>query len=106
MLSAWTTFGRVLVYSVRALTFMTDAMFEPHWQTNTPILGPSVLEAGFFVVFLIFLAPATFFRAGIAVGFPVDFLGMRFYLHVHSSFHRVSCFLGTFRFEFFGHVCR
>jgi hypothetical protein len=41
------------------------------------------LEAGFFVVFLIFLAPATFFR----LGFPVGFLGMRFYLHVHSSFH-------------------
>ena len=99
MFSAWTTLGRVCAYSVNLLTSITEAMLEPHWQTNTPIRGASTFAFGgafFPVVFLVFFVVAALFVA--------VFLGMLLLLESHSSHDRFSCFGGAFGFEFFGHV--
>ena len=100
MFSACTTFGRVLAYSVSVSTFMTEAMFEPHWQTKTPILGPSGSGVSFSMVFRFVLETAAL-RAGVLA----VFLGVLFHLQVHSSFDGVSGSLGAFGFQFFGHFC-
>ena len=99
MFSAWTTLGRVCAYSVNLLTSIIEAMFDPHWQMNTPIRVASTLAfsgAFFPAIFLVFLAVAALLGA--------TFLGMLFLLQSHSSHDRFSCFGGTFGFEFFGHV--
>ena len=102
MFSACTTLAKVLAYFVSDSTFMTEDMSEPHWQTKTPILGPSGLGFSFSAVFRLLLEAAAFVRAGaLAV-----FLGVLFHLQVHSSLDRISCSLGAFGFQFFGHFCR
>ena len=101
MFSACTTLARVLAYFVSVSTFMTEAMFEPHWQMKTPILGPSDVGFSFFVVFGFVLEAVAFVRAGVLA----VFLGVLFHLQVHSSFDGVSGSLGAFGFQFFGHFC-
>jgi len=101
MFSACTTLVNVLAYFVSVSTFMTAAMFEPHWQTKTPILGPSGACFSFAAVFRLFLETAAFVRAGVLA----VFLGVLFHLQVHSSLYGVSCSLRAFGFQFFGHFC-
>jgi hypothetical protein len=100
MFSAWTTLANVLAYFVSVSTFMTEAIFEPHWQTKTPILGPSGASFFFSTVFRLILGTAAFLREGALV-----FLGVLFHLQIHPSLDRVSCSLGAFRLQFFGHFC-
>ena len=101
MFSACTTFARVLAYFVSVSTFMTEAMFEPHWQMKTPILGLSGGGFSFSMVFRFVLETGAFVRAGVLA----VFLGVLFHLQVHSSFDGVSGSLGAFGFQFFGHFC-
>ena len=101
MFSACTTLARVLAYFVSVSTFMTEAMFEPHWQMKTPILGPSGGGVSFFVVFGFVLETVAF----VCLRVVVAFLGVLFHLEVHSSFDGVSGSLGAFGFQFFGHFC-
>ena len=100
MFSACTTLARVLAYFVSVSTFMTEAMFEPHWQMKTPILGPSGVGFSFSMVFRFVLE-----TVALRVGVLAVFLGVLFHLQVHSSFDGVSGSLGAFGFQFFGHFC-
>ena len=101
MFSACTTLANDLAYFVSESMFMTEAMFEPHWQTKTPIRGPSGAGLSFFAVFRLFLEAAAFVRAGVLA----VFLGVLFHLQVHSSLDRISGSQGAFRLQFFGHFC-